>query len=47
MPAAAPARPSRRDDAAPPLLRIAGVGVRFGDRTLLEDVSFSVQAGDR
>ena len=29
------------------LLALTGVGVSFGDRTLLEDVSFSVQRGER
>jgi len=29
------------------LLAFTGVGVRFGDRTLLQDVSFSVQPGER
>jgi phospholipid/cholesterol/gamma-HCH transport system ATP-binding protein len=45
MPAAAPARPSRRDDAAPPLLRIAGVGVRFGAQEVLRDISLDLDAG--
>ncbi|MFM7109486.1 MAG: ABC transporter ATP-binding protein [Planctomycetaceae bacterium] len=45
MPTAAPARPARRDDAAPPLLRIAGVGVRFGAQDVLRDISLDLDAG--
>ena len=45
MPTAAPARPTRRDDAAPPLLRIAGVGVHFGAQQVLRDISLDLEAG--
>lgn len=45
MPAAAPARPSRRDDAAPPLLRVDAVGVRFGSQQVLRDISLDIGAG--
>jgi phospholipid/cholesterol/gamma-HCH transport system ATP-binding protein len=45
MPTAAPARPTRRDDAAPPLLRINGVGVRFGRQEVLRDISLDLDAG--
>jgi phospholipid/cholesterol/gamma-HCH transport system ATP-binding protein len=45
MPTTAPARTPRRDDAVPPLLRVAAVDVRFGTQEVLRDVSLDIAAG--
>ena len=45
MPTAAASRTTRRDDAAPPLLRTAGLGVRFGAQEVLRDISLDLEAG--
>ena len=45
MPTTAAARTARRDDAAPPLLRTAGLGVRFGAQEVLRDISLDLEAG--
>ena len=45
MPTAATARAPRRDDAAPPLLRITGLGVRFGAQQVLRDIALDLDAG--
>jgi len=45
MPTAAPARPLRADEDAPPLLRIDAVGVRFGRQQVLRDIMLDLDAG--
>ncbi|MFM9024396.1 MAG: ABC transporter ATP-binding protein [Planctomycetaceae bacterium] len=45
MPSAATARATRRDDAAPPLLRITDLGVRFGAQQVLRDIALDLDAG--
>ncbi len=45
MPTAAPHRPVHRDDAAPPLLRVDSVGVRFGRQEVLRDIGLDLDAG--
>lgn len=42
MPATAP----RRDESAPPLLRVASLGVRFGSHEVLRDISLDLRAGE-
>ena len=46
MPATAPATPARRDEAAPPLLQIDSLVVRFGAHEVLRDISIELRAGD-
>lgn len=45
MPAAAPATPRRRDEPAGPLLRVDGLGVRFGSQEVLRDISIDLEPG--
>ncbi|MFM7206959.1 MAG: ABC transporter ATP-binding protein [Planctomycetaceae bacterium] len=45
MPAAAPALPRRRDDAAGPILRVAELGVRFGTQEVLRGISIDLEPG--
>ena len=45
MPAAAPATPRRRDEPAGPLLRVDGLGVRFGSQEVLRDISIDLDPG--
>jgi phospholipid/cholesterol/gamma-HCH transport system ATP-binding protein len=45
MPTTAPANSIRRDEAAPPLLRVDGVGVRFGRQEVLRDIALDLDAG--
>lgn len=44
--AAAPSDPAPATDPTPPRLRVAGVSVRFGDFTALDDVSLDVAPGE-
>jgi phospholipid/cholesterol/gamma-HCH transport system ATP-binding protein len=46
MPATAPATTARRDEAAPPLLQIESLAVRFGSHEVLRDISIELRAGD-
>jgi len=45
MPAAALAKPSRRDTPSGPILRVAGLHVRFGSHDVLRDVSLDLHTG--
>jgi phospholipid/cholesterol/gamma-HCH transport system ATP-binding protein len=45
MPTAATTRSTSRDDAAPPLLRMSGLGVRFGAQEVLRDIALDLDAG--
>jgi phospholipid/cholesterol/gamma-HCH transport system ATP-binding protein len=45
MPTAATARATRRDDAAPPLLRITDLGVRFDAQQVLRNIALDLDAG--
>jgi phospholipid/cholesterol/gamma-HCH transport system ATP-binding protein len=39
-------RPPRRDPGGPPAVRVSGLRAVYGDRTVLEDVSFDVRPGE-
>jgi phospholipid/cholesterol/gamma-HCH transport system ATP-binding protein len=45
MPAAAPAPPRHRDQAAGPLLRVESLHVRFGSQEVLRDISIDLEPG--
>jgi phospholipid/cholesterol/gamma-HCH transport system ATP-binding protein len=45
MPAAAPAPPRHRDEAAGPLLRVESLHVRFGSQEVLRDISIDLEPG--
>jgi phospholipid/cholesterol/gamma-HCH transport system ATP-binding protein len=45
MPAVAPAPPRSREEPAGPLLRVEGLGVRFGSQEVLRDISINLDAG--
>jgi phospholipid/cholesterol/gamma-HCH transport system ATP-binding protein len=45
MPAAAPASPRHRDQAAGPLLRVESLHVRFGSQEVLRDISIDLEPG--
>lgn len=45
MPAATTTKPRRRDEPTGPILRVAGLHVRFGSHEVLRDISLDLEAG--
>ncbi|MBM4012349.1 MAG: ABC transporter ATP-binding protein [Planctomycetes bacterium] len=45
MPAAAPAKPRRREEPAGPILQVSGLHVRFGSQVVLRDITLDLEVG--